>query len=142
MGSLAKNTRRTTRALRPRVCHHEASLLRLPVVALVEQVDGGRQLSGGEQQMPGIGRALMTNPDLLILDEATEASRLISKEIWRIISQIRESGIATVIVDKNHAAVTGVTDRNVILVKGQVVFEGSSDELRTQPDVLQKHLGV
>jgi branched-chain amino acid transport system ATP-binding protein len=86
--------------------------------------------------------ALMTNPDLLILDEATEASRLISKEIWRIIRQIRESGIATVIVDKNHAAVTGITDRNVILVKGQVVFEGSSDELRTQPDVLQKHLGV
>jgi branched-chain amino acid transport system ATP-binding protein len=143
MGSLAKNTRRTTRALRPRVCHHEASLLRLPVVALVEQVDGGRQLSGGEQQMPSIGRALMTNPDLLILDEATEGlAPLISREIWRIISQIRETGIATVIVDKNHAAVTGITDRNVILVKGQVVYEGSSDELRARPDILQKHLSV
>jgi len=104
---------------------------------------GGRQLSGREQQMLSIGRALMTNPDLLILDEATEGlAPLISKEIWRIIRQIRESGIATVIVDKNHSAVTAFTDRNVILVKGQVVFEGSSEELHSQPDVLQKHLGV
>jgi branched-chain amino acid transport system ATP-binding protein len=111
---------------------------------LAERLDhGGGQLSGGEQQMLSIGRALMTNPDLLILDEATEGlAPLISREIWRIISQIRETGIATVIVDKNHAAVTGITDRNVILVKGQVVFEGSSDELRAQPDILQKHLSV
>jgi ABC-type branched-subunit amino acid transport system ATPase component len=100
MGSLAKNTRRTTRALPPRVCHHEASLLRLPVVALVEQVDGGRQLSGGEQQMPSIGRALMTNPDLLILDEATEGLAPHLEGNLANHRQIRESGIATVIVDK------------------------------------------
>jgi branched-chain amino acid transport system ATP-binding protein len=105
--------------------------------------NGGWQLSGGEQQMLTIGRALMTNPDLLILDEATEGlAPLISREIWRIVRQIRESGIATVIVDKNHAAVTAITDRNVILVKGRVVFEGDSATLHAQPDILQKHLGV
>ena len=104
---------------------------------------GGSQLSGGEQQMLTVGRALLTNPDLLILDEATEGlAPLISREIWRIIHQIRESGIAAIIVDKNHAAVTALADRNVILVKGQVVFSGSSDELHARPDVLHKHLGV
>jgi branched-chain amino acid transport system ATP-binding protein len=104
---------------------------------------GGAQLSGGEQQMLTIGRALMTNPDLLILDEATEGlAPLIAVEIWRIIRQIRESGIATVIVDKNHNAVTAITDRNVILVKGSIVFEGPSAELRTRTDILHKHLGV
>ncbi len=104
---------------------------------------GGDQLSGGEQQMLTIGRALMTNPDLLILDEATEGlAPLIAREIWRIIGEIGASGIATVIVDKNHAAVTAISDRNVILVKGQVVFEGSGDELRLRPEILHKHLGV
>jgi branched-chain amino acid transport system ATP-binding protein len=104
---------------------------------------GGGQLSGGEQQMLTIGRALMTNPDLLILDEATEGlAPLIAREIWRIIGEIGASGIATVIVDKNHAAVTAISDRNVILVKGQVVFEGSGDELRLRPEILHKHLGV
>ncbi|HEX7044090.1 MAG TPA: ABC transporter ATP-binding protein [Burkholderiales bacterium] len=104
---------------------------------------GGAQLSGGEQQMLTIGRALMTNPDLLILDEATEGlAPLIAVEIWRIVREIRASGIATVIVDKNHAAVTAIADRNVILVKGSIVFEGTSAELRARPDVLHKHLGV
>ena len=103
----------------------------------------GSQLSGGEQQMLAIGRALMTNPELLILDEATEGlALLVAREIWSIIRGIRESGMATIIVDKNHAAVTAVSSRNVILVKGRVVFEGSSAELRMQPDILQKHLGV
>ncbi|WP_332674153.1 ABC transporter ATP-binding protein [Aromatoleum sp.] len=104
---------------------------------------GGGQLSGGEQQMLTIGRALMTNPDLLILDEATEGlAPLIAKEIWHIIRQIRATGIATIVVDKNHAAVTSISDRNVILVKGRVVFEGSSRELREQPELLKKHLGA
>jgi branched-chain amino acid transport system ATP-binding protein len=104
---------------------------------------GGGQLSGGEQQMLTVGRALMTNPELLILDEATEGlAPMISREIWRIIRQIRESNIATIIVDKSHASVTALTDRNVILVKGQVAFSGTSDELRARPDVLHKHLGV
>jgi branched-chain amino acid transport system ATP-binding protein len=104
---------------------------------------GGGQLSGGEQQMLTIGRALMTNPDLLILDEATEGlAPLVAREIWAILRAIRESGIAAVIVDKNHAAVTSVADRAVVLVKGRVVFAGTSAELRGQPELLRRHLGV
>jgi branched-chain amino acid transport system ATP-binding protein len=104
---------------------------------------GGGQLSGGEQQMLTIGRALMTNPELLILDEATEGlAPLVSREIWSILRAISESGMATIIVDKNHSAITAVSSRNLILVKGRAVFEGTSDELRARPDILQKHLGV
>jgi branched-chain amino acid transport system ATP-binding protein len=111
---------------------------------LAERLDhGGWQLSGGEQQMLTIGRALMTNPDLLILDEATEGlAPQIAGEIWRIIGDFRAHGIATLIVDKNYRAVTAIADRNVILVKGRVVFEGDSGALLAQPDVLHKHLGV
>ncbi len=104
---------------------------------------GGQQLSGGEQQMLTIGRALMTNPDVLILDEATEGlAPLIARDIWRICGLIRESGISSVIVDKNWKHVTQITDRNVILVKGEVVFEGSSDELLGKPELLEQYLGV
>jgi branched-chain amino acid transport system ATP-binding protein len=104
---------------------------------------GGQQLSGGEQQMLTIGRALMTNPDLLILDEATEGlAPLIVREIWRVVREIRESGIATVIVDKNHSAITALTDRSMILVKGQVVFDGPSEAVRDDPELIKKHLGV
>lgn len=104
---------------------------------------GGQQLSGGEQQMLTIGRALMTNPDLLILDEATEGlAPLIAREIWRICGLIRESGISSVIVDKNWKHVTQITDRNVILVKGEVVFEGATSELLAKPALLAQHLGV
>ena len=104
---------------------------------------GGAQLSGGEQQMLTIGRALLTNPRLLILDEATEGlAPKIAREIWAIVRRVRESGIATVIVDKNFKAVNAVTDRNVILVKGQVVFEGAARELREREDVRVRYLGV
>jgi branched-chain amino acid transport system ATP-binding protein len=104
---------------------------------------GGQQLSGGEQQMLTIGRALMTNPDLLILDEATEGlAPLIAREIWRLCELIRDTGISSVIVDKNWKHVTRITDRNVILVKGEVVFEGSSDSLLAQPQLLEQYLGV
>jgi branched-chain amino acid transport system ATP-binding protein len=103
----------------------------------------GQQLSGGEQQMLSIGRALMTNPVLLILDEATEGlAPLIATEIWRILRALRDSGLAAIIVDKNFAAVLALTDRNLILVKGRVVFEGSGDELRAKPEVLHQHLGI
>jgi branched-chain amino acid transport system ATP-binding protein len=103
----------------------------------------GASLSGGEQQMLAIGRALMTNPQLLILDEATEGlAPKIAREIWRIGGEIRDRGIATVIVDKNFAAVSAITNRNVILVKGRVVFEGDTPTLTAQPDVLHRHLGV
>lgn len=104
---------------------------------------GGQQLSGGEQQMLTIGRALMTNPDVLILDEATEGlAPLIAREIWRICSVIKDSGISAIIVDKNWKHVTQITDRNIILVKGEVVFEGSSQALHADPSVLEQHLGV
>ena len=104
---------------------------------------GGQQLSGGEQQMLTIGRALMTNPDVLILDEATEGlAPLIARDIWRICQLVRETGISSVIVDKNWKHVTQITDRNVILLKGEVVFEGSSADLHARPELLQQYLGV
>ena len=104
---------------------------------------GGQQLSGGEQQILTIGRALLTNPDLLILDEATEGlAPLIAREIWAILRHIRDTGIAAVIVDKNFSAVSAIADRNLILVKGRAAFEGTSDQLRRSPEILQRHLGV
>jgi branched-chain amino acid transport system ATP-binding protein len=111
---------------------------------LAERINnGGAQLSGGEQQMLTIGRALMTNPDLLILDEATEGlAPLIAREIWNIINTIRTSGISTVIVDKNHKATMRLADRSVVLVKGRVVFHGPPQELADNPELMQRYLGV
>ena len=104
---------------------------------------GGDHLSGGEQQMLTIGRALMTNPELLILDEATEGlAPRIAADIWAIVRRVRESGTATVIVDKNFQAVNAVTDRNVILVKGAVVYDGGAADLAAQPELRRRHLGV
>ena len=86
-----------------------------------------------------IGRALMTNPALLILDEATEGlAPLVAREIWNVIGAIKASGIATVVVDKNLAAVSVVADRIVVLVKGAVVFEGAKPD----PETLHRHLGI
>jgi len=111
---------------------------------LAERIEnGGAQLSGGEQQMLTIGRALMTNPNLLILDEATEGlAPLIARDIWRIIKTIRTSGIATAIVDKNYSSVMALADRSVVLVKGQVVFAGNSAELSCDPELMQRFLSV
>jgi branched-chain amino acid transport system ATP-binding protein len=104
---------------------------------------GGQQLSGGEQQMLSIGRALLTNPLLLILDEATEglAPRVIG-EIWRVIADIRATGMSTLIVDRNYRAVLAHTDRAVVLEKGRVVLAGESASLAQQPDALSRFLGV
>lgn len=100
-------------------------------------------LSGGEQQMVAIGRALMTNPDLMILDEATEGlAPLIRKEIWDVIRLIKGSGIATLVVDKNVNVLLDLTDRSMIMVKGQVVFDGTSEALKSQPELLQNHIGL
>ena len=111
---------------------------------LAERLDhGGGQISGGEQQMLTIGRALLTNPELLILDEATEGlAPRISQEIWKVILRIKEDGIATVIVDKNFAAVSSVADRVMILVKGMTAFSGSAAELRARPELHARYLGV
>ena len=103
----------------------------------------GDQLSGGEQQMLAIGRALMTNPRLLILDEATEGlAPLIRDEIWRVIATVRGSGIAAVVVDKTVAAILSVVDRSTVLVKGSVVYDGSPDGLRADEDLMHRCLGV
>jgi branched-chain amino acid transport system ATP-binding protein len=130
------------RAQRQQDWHYERVLDTFP--RLKERLNhGGQQLSGGEQQMLTIGRALMTNPDVLILDEATEGlAPLIARDIWRICGLIRQSGISSVIVDKNWKHVTQISTRNVILVKGQVVFNGSSEALIAQPELLERHLGV
>ena len=104
---------------------------------------GGQQLSGGEQQMLAIGRALATNPDVLILDEATEglAPRVV-REIWRIIGEIRGTGIASLIVDRNFRTVLANTDRALILEKGRVVLDDRSEALIAQPGELAARLGV
>ena len=103
----------------------------------------GDQLSGGEQQMLAIGRALVTNPRLLILDEATEGlAPLIREEIWATIHLVRESGIASLIVDKSVAEVARVADRVVVLVKGEVVHEGTPAALLADRELMQRHLGV
>ena len=104
---------------------------------------GGSELSGGEQQMLSIGRALMTNPELVVLDEATEGlAPLIVAEIWRIIASIRTSGMSTLIVDRNYRAVLANTDRCVVLEKGKVVLSGASAELAKDEAALTRYLGV
>lgn len=102
----------------------------------------GAQLSGGEQQMLSIGRALMTHPELIVLDEATEGlAPLIVAEIWRVIAQIRSSGIATLIVDRDYRKVLAQSDHALVLQKGQVVLHGSSETLAVSPE-LSSYLGV
>ena len=103
----------------------------------------GDQLSGGEQQMLAIGRALVGNPRLLILDEATEGlAPLIRDDIWRTIGLVREAGIATLIVDKNVGDVARVTDRVLVLVKGESAFEGPPSQLIADSALLERTLGV
>jgi branched-chain amino acid transport system ATP-binding protein len=105
--------------------------------------NGGQQLSGGEQQMLSIGRALMTNPRLLILDEATEGlAPLIVAEIWRVIGEIRATGIATLIVDRDYRKVLANTDLAVVMEKGQIVRHGASADLLAEPHALEELLGV
>ena len=113
----------------PRLSEREASM--------------GNQLSGGEQQMLAIGRALMTNPRLLILDEATEGlAPLIRAEIWRCLTRLKESGLAILVIDKNVETLTRVADRHFLIERGRVVWSGLSAELAAAPDVQHRYLGV
>ena len=103
----------------------------------------GAHLSGGEQQMLAIGRALMTNPQLLILDEATEGlAPLVRAEIWRCLERLKRDGQAILLIDKNVAAMTRIADRHYILEKGRIVWAGRSDELAAREDIQHRYLGV
>jgi branched-chain amino acid transport system ATP-binding protein len=103
----------------------------------------GGNLSGGEQQMLAIGRALMTNPRLLILDEATEGlAPLVRLDIWRCLERLKGTGLAMVVIDKNIGPLLALADRHYIVEKGRVVWQGGSAELRAQPDVLHRYVGV
>jgi len=103
----------------------------------------GSDLSGGEQQMLTLGRALMTNPRLLLLDEATEGlAPLIARDIWRTIRTVREAGMAMVIVDKNFAMLSELADRCVVLVKGRKVFDAAPGVLAAEPGLRERYLGV
>ena len=100
-------------------------------------------LSGGEQQMLAIGRALMTNPRLLILDEATEGlAPLIRVEIWRCLELLRAAGQSILVIDKNVDALTRIADRHYIIERGRVVWAGGSKELAAAPDIQHRYLGV
>lgn len=103
----------------------------------------GNQLSGGEQQMLAVGRALMTNPKLLILDEATEGlAPLIREEIWRCLEGLKERGQSILVIDKNVDALTRIGDRHYIVERGQVVWEGNSAELSANEELQHRYLGV
>jgi|TARA_X000001036_G_scaffold424163_1_gene448928 branched-chain amino acid transport system ATP-binding protein len=103
----------------------------------------GNQLSGGEQQMLAIGRALMTNPKLLILDEATEGlAPLIRMEIWECLKGLKSSGQSILVVDKNIEALTRFADRHYIIEKGRVVWTGDSKLLSTKKEIQHRYLGV
>ncbi len=103
----------------------------------------GAQLSGGEQQMLAIGRALMLNPRLLILDEATEGlAPLIRQEIWRRLEELKRTGLTILLIDKNIDELTHIADRHYIIEKGEVVWNGGSDELAGDDELKARYLGI
>ena len=117
-------------------------LTRFP--SLKARISGmGNELSGGEQQMLAIGRALMTNPKLLVLDEATEGlAPQIRAEIWRCLEDLKGQGQPILVIDKNVAALTRIADRHYIIEKGQVVWTGTSEAILAEPEIQHKYLGV
>jgi len=112
--------------------------------ALAERLDSfGALLSGGEQQMLAVGRALMTNPRLLILDEATEGlAPLVRTEIWRALATLKAAGQSILVIDKNVAALTRIADRHYVLEKGQIVWQGTSAALAADVELQHRYLGV
>jgi branched-chain amino acid transport system ATP-binding protein len=112
-----------------------------PIAARMTTMAG--LLSGGEQQMVAIGRALMTNPGLLILDEATEGlAPLVRAEIWRVLGELKRAGLAIMVIDKDVDALTRIADRHFILEKGAVVWFGSSSALRADDGIRRRYLGI
>jgi branched-chain amino acid transport system ATP-binding protein len=111
---------------------------------LAERGDNmGNTLSGGEQQMLAIGRALMTNPRLLILDEATEGlAPLIRDEIWRCLSMLKARGQSVLVIDKNIENLTAIADRHYIIERGRAVWSGTSEQLIAEPELQHRYLGV
>jgi branched-chain amino acid transport system ATP-binding protein len=103
----------------------------------------GGNLSGGERQMLAIGRALMTNPDLLILDEATEGlAPLVRQDIWTTIRRLRASGVAVLVVDKDIDTLAKIADRCVIIAKGRIVYSGTPAALAAERDIMVRYLSV
>ena len=103
----------------------------------------GKSLSGGEQQMLAIGRALITNPKLLILDEATEGlAPLIRDEIWRVLESLKEQGQSILLIDKNLEQLMRLVDQHFLMERGRIVWEGTSKELRQNPELIRRYLGV
>jgi len=104
---------------------------------------GGGQLSGGEQQMLSIGRALMTNPDLLVIDEVTEGlAPLVMREIWSTVNKVREAGMACLLVDRNYCSVLQSTRRCYFMEKGRIVWHGNSEQALGDRALLERYLGV
>jgi branched-chain amino acid transport system ATP-binding protein len=118
------------------------------VVALFPQLKSrltnmGNQLSGGEQQMLAVGRALMTNPKLLMLDEATEGlAPIIREEIWKALIRLKAIGQSILVIDKHIAKLLPIADRHYVVEKGRVVFSGTSAELQSHPEVRERYIGV
>ena len=111
---------------------------------LSERLDNmGHQLSGGEQQMLAIGRALMTNPRLLVLDEATEGlAPLMRAEIWQCLTRLKAEGQSILVIDKNVATLTSIADRHYLIERGRVVWSGASAALAAAPEIQHRYLGV
>jgi branched-chain amino acid transport system ATP-binding protein len=103
----------------------------------------GNQLSGGEQQMLAIGRALMTNPRLVVLDEATEGlAPLIREEIWACLARLKAEGVSILVIDKNVDDLARLADRHVVIEKGEIVWQGGNDDLRAAPQIKERYLQV
>ena len=129
--------------------HRAASPWTLPAIyamfpRLQERASNlGANLSGGEQQMLAIGRALMTNPRLLILDEATEGlAPLVRQEIWQCLARLKAQGLALIVIDKNIGPLLRLADRHYVVEKGRIVWQGDSAALRAAPEVLHQYVGV
>ncbi|WP_306391935.1 ABC transporter ATP-binding protein [Telluria beijingensis] len=103
----------------------------------------GSQLSGGEQQMLAISRALMTNPSLLVLDEATEGlAPVVRAEIWRALAELKREGLSMIVIDKNLGSLLPLADRHFVIEKGRIAWSGDSQQLRDDPALVERYLGV